>query len=138
MPALYCTVLHCTVLYCTVLYCTVLYNIDCKVMRKFQGPRTGVSILNKFYKIIILFVSLIIYWQVQILMSKLIFSKYPKINSLLNFLHFFGIVGISETSKNYVSRLWPFLACGGGLYSLWAHLPFPPSLVIMSTHPNKG
>ena len=83
-------------------------------MWKSHGPRTSVSILNKFYKIIILFVSLVIYWQVQILTSQSIFSKFPKINSLLNFLHFFWIVG---TSQDYVSRLWPFLdvvvACTG-------------------------
>ena len=48
------------------------------------------------------------------------------------------VVGISETTQDYVSRLWPFFGCGGGLYRLQAHLPFPPSLVIMSTRPNKG
>ena len=103
-------------------------------MYKSQGPRTSVSILNKYYKIIIVFVSLVIYWQVQILMSQSIFSKCPKINSLLNF----WIVGISETSQDYVSRLWPFLGCGGCLYRLQAHFPFLPSLVFMSTRPEKG
>ena len=57
---------------------------------------------------------------------------------LLNFLHFFWIVGISEFSQDYVSRLWPFLGCGDGLYRLRAHLPAPPCLVIMSTRPDKG
>ena len=133
--------MYCTVLYCTVLYCTVIdfsQNTMCKVMWKSQSPRTSVSILNNLFKIIILFVSLVIYWQVQILTSQSIFSKCPKINSLLNFLIFFGIVGISETSQDYVCRLWPFLGCGGGLYRLRAHLPAPPCLVIMSTRPNKG
>ena len=138
-----CNVLYCTVLHCTVQYCTVIDfspNTMSKVMWKSQGSRTSVSILNKFYKIIILFVSLVIYWQFQILTSQSIFSKCPKINSLLNFLIFFWIVGISEISQDYVSRLWPFLGCGGALYRLRAHLPAPPPpcLVIMSTHPDKG
>ena len=95
--------------------------------------------LNKFYEIKILFVPLVIYWQVQILTSQSICSKCPKINSLLNFLHFFGIVGINETSQDYVSRLWPFFwmwwwpVQAAGTFAL----P-PPSLVIMSTRPNKG
>ena len=107
MPTLYCTVLYCTVLYSTVQSWT-FPQILCVRLCESHGPRTSVSILNKFYKIIILFVSLVIYWQVQILTSQSIFSKCPKINSLLNFLIFFWIVGISETSLDYVSLLWPF------------------------------
>ena len=38
-------------------------NTMCKIMWKSHGPKTSVSILNKFYKIIILFVSLVIYRQ---------------------------------------------------------------------------
>ena len=54
------TVLYCTVLRCNVQYWTVIDfspNTMYKVMWKSQGPRTSVSILNTFYKIIILFVS---------------------------------------------------------------------------------
>ena len=87
-------------------------------MWKFHGPRTSVTILNKCYKIIILFVSLVIYLQVQILTSQSIFSKCPKINSLLNFLDFFWIVGISETWQDYVSRL-----CPSPQFSYYEHSP---------------
>ena len=67
IPPLYCTVLHCTVLYCTVLYCTVgdfSSNAICKVVWKSQVSRTIISILNKFNNIVILLISLIIYWQI--------------------------------------------------------------------------
>ena len=54
-------------------------------MGKYQGPVTIISILNNLFKIIILFVSIVIYQiyqQVQILISGLIFSKCPKIHIL--------------------------------------------------------
>ena len=48
------------------------------------------SILNTFDKIIIMFVSLLIYWQVQILTSQSIFLKHPKIQCLWTFSILFG------------------------------------------------
>ena len=73
----------------TVLYCTELYS-------HWLFPKYHVEgyVLNKFYKIIILIISLVIYQQVQILTSQSIFSICPKIQSLWNLLHQFWVNGL--------------------------------------------
>ena len=66
---------------------------------------TIISILNNLFKIIIMLVSIVIYQQVQILTSGLIFSKCPKIHILLKFVQFFSTEYITQITQTYVSRM---------------------------------